>query len=582
MATNLKISTQIENQLPDFVRDEGPNLVAFLKAYYEWMETNQQATDAMKNLIVNQDIDTALSNYIEYFRREIIPSFPQEMRADKQFVMKRIKDLYRSRGAEQSYKLLFRILYNEEIEIYNPSEQILKASDGRWVTETSIRLGDPATGNTFALLGQSITGVSSGATAKIERITQTSESGLLVKESFLSNIAGTFRDGEVVRDSANTITATIYNISGPLTGITFNDAAEPGVGHQQGDSVTISGAGSTRDATGTISSIDNASGIRIAVVSGGTGYRVTPASGDASLGGVVNLSGGSGVDARFYISSISNTSTVSLSNNDIRPIANVVLSTGPTFVSLGTNTSPLSSNLAGANISSTIASALNFNDTTVGSINTISVTNFGKRYAAKPTATAIDQEVAELAIPDPGGIRGQNAVLRVDYEPGAIASINIQDSGQAFNKYRLATITNNTRSPTNATEPKEFGSGFPGTTSGYNTTGFGSTFGIFQYDGKYIDTKGFLSGDMRLQDNFYYQDFSYQIESDNFIRKYRKFVNDILHPAGTKMFGHVRLQSTISAAITVSSNVQTANSTTRTFDTTENTFDSSLITFDKG
>ena len=71
MATNLKLSTQIENQLPDFVRDEGPNLVAFLKAYYEWMETNQQATDAMKNLIVNQDIDTALSNYIEYFRREI-------------------------------------------------------------------------------------------------------------------------------------------------------------------------------------------------------------------------------------------------------------------------------------------------------------------------------------------------------------------------------------------------------------------------------------------------------------------------------------------------------------------------------
>ena len=36
---NNKVSLQIENQLPDFVRAENPNFVAFMKAYYEFLES---------------------------------------------------------------------------------------------------------------------------------------------------------------------------------------------------------------------------------------------------------------------------------------------------------------------------------------------------------------------------------------------------------------------------------------------------------------------------------------------------------------------------------------------------------------
>ena len=34
-----KVSTLVENQLPDFVRSENPNFIAFMKAYYEFMES---------------------------------------------------------------------------------------------------------------------------------------------------------------------------------------------------------------------------------------------------------------------------------------------------------------------------------------------------------------------------------------------------------------------------------------------------------------------------------------------------------------------------------------------------------------
>jgi len=47
MATDNKISTLVESQLPAFLLDEGPNLVAFMKAYYEWLETTGQQTDAL-------------------------------------------------------------------------------------------------------------------------------------------------------------------------------------------------------------------------------------------------------------------------------------------------------------------------------------------------------------------------------------------------------------------------------------------------------------------------------------------------------------------------------------------------------
>ena len=34
-----KVSIQVKSQLPDFVQGENPNFIAFMKAYYEFMES---------------------------------------------------------------------------------------------------------------------------------------------------------------------------------------------------------------------------------------------------------------------------------------------------------------------------------------------------------------------------------------------------------------------------------------------------------------------------------------------------------------------------------------------------------------
>ena len=56
----------------------------------------------------------------------------------KRFLLTRIKDLYLAKGSEASFRLLFRILFNKEIEIDYPSTQMLRASDGKWNQDVSI------------------------------------------------------------------------------------------------------------------------------------------------------------------------------------------------------------------------------------------------------------------------------------------------------------------------------------------------------------------------------------------------------------------------------------------------------------
>ena len=563
MAVSKKISTQIGQQLPDFIRSDAPLFKSFIEGYYEYLETSNNALEVSKNLLNYQDIDTSIDKYTEYLRREIIPDFPRSTQANTHFLLKRAKDLYTSRGSEKSYQLLFRALYNQEIEIYDPGESILRASDGRYVKENSIRVGDPALGNTQLLLGTNITGLSSGATAKVERVNRTTESGFIVQELFLSGISGDFQDLELVRNSGNTVNATIYNITGTITGINL---ADKGAGYVIGDSLTLSTPTSTRDGTATVAETDNFSAIQFAVSHGGKGYTI-----GNNITAITADDNGTG--AAFYVSSLSNTEVLLIDSDDILAVADVPLNvtggttnsnTNTAFARLGANARSLSANLATANVNSKLGSALAFTNTTVGTINSVYTTSYGYNYVNIPTISVRNPAVAELRLVDPDRpttFKGNNAIITATHVDGALRSTTVTDGGLSFNKYENLSIVNNTRTPT------------------ANATGLPSITGLRSYEGKYTDTKGFLSWNNRLQDNFFYQVYSYVIRSKSALQKYKQFVNNLLHPAGTKMFGEYQQASNVSVGTSVASNVSTKTSAF-TFDSIALTFDSSNTTFD--
>lgn len=59
--------------------------------------------------------------------------------------------------------------------------------------------------------------------------------------------------------------------------------------------------------------------------------------------------------------------------------------------------------------------------------------------------------------------------------------------------------------------------------------------------GYFFDTKGQLSADKKIQDNDYYQDYSYVIRAGIDIERYKDTVLKLLHPAGLKMIGEVNI-----------------------------------------
>lgn len=515
MATNKKTSALVDSLLPEFLADEGPKFQAFVRAYYEWLETTNQVTDRSKNLLNYQDLDNTADEFLEYFKREILSSFPQSILANKALVYKKIKDLYRAKGTEEAYKLLFRILFDEEIDFYYPGIDILRASDGRWQQNNTLRISGPFEGNPVNFVNEQITGQISGATATVVKVASTFESGIFVYELFLENISGTFTTDEQVRNEIHGLSGYIVSGIGPLTNVIVDFR---GNNHQPGDGVKFIAASGIGANGIIIRTLDNA--LDVAVANGGSGYAV---------GTELDITGGGGSGAAFSVATISNTEVIPIYDDIISSFQNVPINTGPTFVSTGANTTSVSANLASSNVSSILSAALGTTNTTVGKIATLSFTSRGSNFISLPDVSARYDPVADLLLPDgSGGIKGDNATFTPSRVAGAIGEVRVVNPGSGYLRNEKLTLINTTRSGT------------------INGTGAPEITGVIEYAGGYTDTKGFLSWNNKLQDNYFYQEFSYVIRSSKAIDVYRKLVTDAIHPAGTRLFGEKDIEEVIS------------------------------------
>jgi len=143
--TDQKTSLLINRQVPEFVREEHPNFIAFLEAYYEFLETKQgtkknDLITVSKNLRYVSDVDVSITDFESNFFNTYAELIPREVEVGKATLIKHILPLYLAKGNEKSFKLLFRLLYNEEVEIIQPKLNILRASDGKWLIENAFRI----------------------------------------------------------------------------------------------------------------------------------------------------------------------------------------------------------------------------------------------------------------------------------------------------------------------------------------------------------------------------------------------------------------------------------------------------------
>jgi len=251
---NVRTSNLVSSQLPDFVRSDYPKFVTFLEKYYEWLETTNSVSfeiDALRNA---NDIDSSDDYYIEQLKKDLAPYFPQEIVTDKRLFLKLVTQFYKSSGTQESVKFLFRALYNENIDIYYPKEDMLKASDGKWVLPLALRI-DTNDNNIFNIAKTLITGQSSKATALVEKVIQSVDRqlGITYTEIYVSNVNRLFTTGERITatyvDEDTGLNVTVGGrLIGALSEIKINpnnrglfyNAYDPETGYD-GDPVSIVG-----------------------------------------------------------------------------------------------------------------------------------------------------------------------------------------------------------------------------------------------------------------------------------------------------------------------------------------------------
>ena len=265
-----RISVRVEGQLPDFVKQDHATFVAFLEAYYEYLEQTGKPYEIVGNLRNYFNIDKTVDDFLQYFKTQFGKDIPEAVFANsnKPHVIKRLRDFYRSKGSEKSFQFLFRLLYQEEIEFYYPSVDMLRVSDGRYTKDKILRCVDTSGSSAiFDFTGKTITGGTSGTQGIVELVLKEQVGVFEVSTIYLSKVVGTFIDNETITDGTNTFT-----LDRMVTGYTIT---HPGNGYSVEDNIPIVGGGAgASGAQFLVSSLTTGSITTYAIPTAGTGYVV--------------------------------------------------------------------------------------------------------------------------------------------------------------------------------------------------------------------------------------------------------------------------------------------------------------------
>ena len=592
MISNNKISNLIHSIAPFFVQNDHPNFIRFLEAYYEYLEQNDKTVNVAKNIKTYRDIDLTEDQYAQKLYDTFMKYMPNDIQVDKTILIKHIKDFYRAKGTEKATKFLLRILYDIEIDFYYPKKDILRASDGKWYIQKSLRITDTKLANVSntsisgleKYIRTKIVGSSSNATATVEKIDRFYEQGTLIDELILSNINGSFKNGEIIYSTSDSLFLSSNVFGGIINSITLSNA---GTGYSVGDPVLIL-SNTGYGACASVASVTTGNISFITVLTGGAGYQN---SSD------VYITGGGGSGAQAIVSAVD-------LNETYHPNSyNIVAST----INLEANTAinnTVYSNLNSSNANVSISNAVSYwTYSNTGPIKTISIINAGSNYITLPDVDAsVNTTIYSLGIlgrmkiVDGGqnykigdtiefnnvsggyGIGALGNVTNVDTsKSNAISSVKfiqmpghiIGGAGYDMNYLPMANVRSSTGNGANIIVTNILGTGASeititssigsierivivtrGTNYDQNTkidltqSGDGKAQasisiieGVYSYPGRYLNDDGQVSAYNFLEDRDYYQSFSYVIRSSKSTIDYRDAIKNTIHPAGMKLFG---------------------------------------------
>ena len=518
----------------------------------------------IQELLNFRDPDKAISNFLTKFRNEFLNTLPETLDSnlDKRKLIKNIKSVYRAKGTARGHEVFFRFLFNLDSETFYPREQMLRVSDGQFDTKRVLRaIG--TVGDTSKLIGRTITGQTSSATAIVENVFKFQIGSDEVTEFILNNetITGTFVTSEEIRgtetDTSDTfIKATVTGIPDIVTITNDGGLLTPD------DAITLTGAG--QSAIIQVDNVGSGSITELLIDDAGSGYAI----GDDLTFTTTGTSGG-GVTAKVSVvnggitpengtSGATSTDHIVLEDETVRgdvytgnkivqeagsgsgDITDIrIINGGSGFTSLPTAVVSTGSGGSGAKVIPY--------GTEIGRLLNTKKIESGAGYEGSPSPTLNLPSTIIVKDKSAGNFTEGESITGFDASSTAISATFVSFSSDnnllvvkdATGEFLADTIIRGASSEITATVMKND-----------LATATITVNAVVDTAGTFINEDGFLSETtMKIQDSLYYQDFSYVIKVGRSIADWRDSFKKTMHTAGFYFTGQVDIASQVNNQI---------------------------------
>ena len=228
----------------------------------------------IQQLLEYANVDNTIFDFLDKFRDSFLEGIPNTLASglSKRKLIKNIKDLYSAKGTEKGHQLFFRMLFDDEAELFYPRDNMLRISDSTWSENSFMRVIENTGSNFTELQNQTITGSSSGASILIENVTKFTEDGVQYAQLqvALDSLDGTFTIGETVTGASSISDVSMSGVVQELlTGATITSGGQY---YEVNDNVSVSGGNSQGELV--VKEVGSGSIDEIIIDDVGSGYKV--------------------------------------------------------------------------------------------------------------------------------------------------------------------------------------------------------------------------------------------------------------------------------------------------------------------